>query len=83
LDVTRYPDHYNIHGQDLTPDLGILGAKDPVAIDQASLDLINENIPPGQPGLETIYGIDPAYPINYAEEFGLGRRDYNLDLIGD
>ena len=83
LDVSRYPDHYNIHDQDLTPDLGILGAKDPVAIDQASLDFINENIPPGQPGLETIYGIDPAYPIKYAEEFGLGRRDYNLDLLGD
>lgn len=83
LDVTRYPDHYLLNEQNITPDLGILAAKDPVAIDQASLDLINANISRDQPAFETVFGVDPAYPMKYAEEYGLGRRDYNLDLIGD
>lgn len=95
VDIGKYPDYYTLSDQNITPDLGILAAKDPVAIDQASLDLINQA--PGfivknaagncymtlnEPKFETIFGIDPAYPIKYAEEYGLGRRDYNLDLIG-
>lgn len=95
MDISKYPDYYTLSDQNLTPDLGILASKDPVAIDQASLDLINQApglmqkqaagycyIAPDEPKFEAIFGIDPAYPIKYAEEYGLGRRDYHLDLIG-
>ena len=83
LDIARYPDDYLLNEQNIAPDLGILASKDPVAIDQASLDLINASLAPDQAKFKTIFGIDPAYPIKYAEEYGLGRRVYNLDAIGD
>jgi len=95
IDISPYPDYYTLSDQNITPDLGILASKDPVAIDQASLDLINQApgfiqknaagycyMAPNEPKFETIFGIDPAYPIKYAEEYGLGRRDYYLNVIG-
>lgn len=95
LDVGKYPDCYTIGDQSITPDLGILASKDPVAIDQASLDLINKApgvvyrksqgydiLPPDSPKFDQIHGVDSSYPLHYAEDYGLGSRKYNLKMIG-
>ncbi|MHB9094023.1 MAG: DUF362 domain-containing protein [Eubacteriales bacterium] len=95
LDVGKYPDYYTVSDQSITPDLGILASKDPVAIDQASLDLINKApglvyqksrgyrmLAPDSPKFEEIHGVDTSYPLQYAEDFGLGLRKYNLEMIG-
>jgi len=40
--ITELCDCVNIHGEYLVSDIGILFSKDIVAIDRASIDLINE-----------------------------------------
>ncbi|WP_366921769.1 DUF362 domain-containing protein [Metallumcola ferriviriculae] len=68
-------------------DIGILASKDPVAIDQASLDLVNKS--QGLPGTRlehvgaadkfaAIHGIDGTVQLDHAEEIGLGKREYQL-----
>ena len=59
----------------ITEDIGILLSKDPVAIDKASLDLVSE-----ESGGEfaKINSTNNEHKINYAEEKGLGDKDYNL-----
>ena len=62
-------------GPTIIPDIGYLIADDPVAIDKASLDLINdvkENI------FQKVNGIDPYKQIKYGEEIGLGSSSYQL-----
>lgn len=83
-------DCYPFADAPIVPDIGILASRDPVAIDQASMDLVN-----AQPALETsclkgnplanidkvkaVYPhIDWAHQLQYAEQIGLGRRDYDL-----
>ncbi|MFZ5639106.1 MAG: DUF362 domain-containing protein [Bacillota bacterium] len=73
----------------IVSDIGILASKDPVALDQACVDLVNR-----QKGLEDSRlagftgqddkfsvlhpGIDWRVQLAYGEEIGLGTRDYNL-----
>jgi uncharacterized Fe-S center protein len=62
-------------GPIICPDIGYLVSDDPVAIDKASLDLINkvkENV------FEKINKIDPMKQIKYGEEIGLGSSLYQL-----
>lgn len=62
-------------GPIICPDIGYLVSNDPVAIDKASLDLINkvkENV------FEEINKIDPMKQIRYGEEIGLGSSSYEL-----
>jgi uncharacterized protein len=62
-------------GPVICPDIGYLVSDDPVAIDKASLDLINkvvENV------FLKINRIDPLKQIKYGEEIGLGSSSYQL-----
>ena len=60
-------------------DIGILVSNDPVAIDQACIDLVYACSDPGKPHLidriESRHGI---YTIECAEALGYGSRDYTL-----
>jgi uncharacterized Fe-S center protein len=73
-------------------DIGILASKDIVALDQASIDLVNrqEGLPESELGKRVpknkdkfmpIHNIDWEVQLKYAEQIGLGRRDYNLVKI--
>jgi uncharacterized protein len=83
-------DCYPFADAPIVPDIGIVASRDPVAIDQASVDLLN-----AQPILESsclrgvanahldkiraVYPkIDWAYQLEYAEQLGLGTRAYEL-----
>jgi uncharacterized Fe-S center protein len=71
-------------------DIGILASTDPVAIDQASVDLVNkepalpdsclkEGREAGSDKFGTLYPkTDWRIQLAYAEELGLGRREYTL-----
>ena len=63
-------------------DIGILASRDPVAIDQACVDLIYASKDPGRDHMveriETRHGI---HTIERAAELGLGSRDYELIRI--
>ena len=74
-------------------DIGILAAEDPVAIDQASVDLVNreegnkasrlqKNWNPGEDKFRAIYPeVDWSIQLAYGEEIGLGTRQYDLIRI--
>jgi uncharacterized Fe-S center protein len=74
-------------------DIGILSSEDPVAIDQASVDLVNgeagnrssklqKNWNPGEDKFRAIYPeVDWNIQLAYAEEIGMGTRDYELVKI--
>ena len=60
-------------------DIGILVSSDPVAIDQACIDLVYACSDPGQPHLiERIESRHGVYTIECAEALGYGSRDYTL-----
>ncbi len=76
----------------LVRDIGILASLDPVALDQACIDLVNrEKVLPNsrladkgeaKDKFRTLYpDIDWSRQITYAEEIGLGARKYELVTI--
>jgi len=62
-------------GPVICPDIGYLVADDPVAIDKASLDLINDIKPDV---FEKENRISPLQQIKYGEEIGLGSSSYKV-----
>ncbi len=86
-------DCYPYSDAPIVPDIGILASRDPVAIDQASVDLLN-----AQPALQSscigdhpeasrdkvraVYRkIDWQHQLQYGESLGLGSRAYGLVKI--
>lgn len=60
-------------------DIGILASLDPVAIDQACLDLVKNSDDPGKDHfLERVNSKNGFHTIEAAEELGIGSRDYEL-----
>ncbi|WP_028316277.1 DUF362 domain-containing protein [Desulfatibacillum aliphaticivorans] len=74
----------------IVPDVGILASTDPVALDKASLDLVNDQIGHQHdllkgnhdPGLDKFQGMRSYtkgnVQVSYGEEIGLGTQEYNL-----
>jgi len=94
LDVTPDCDCFPWSDTAIVPDIGILGTKDPIAIDQASVDLVNQmpGIPtsalssalePGGDKFQALFPqVDWSHQLAYGEELGLGSRRYKLVEIG-
>lgn len=61
----------------IIPDLGILASVDPVAIDQATLD-ITATGSQNDLGHISYPQLDPSIQLIHAEKIGLGSRDYQL-----
>jgi uncharacterized Fe-S center protein len=64
-------------------DIGILSSLDPVAIDQACVDLIYaaKNNPGQTHFLARLEGLNGVYTIDTAERLGVGSRSYELLYI--
>jgi uncharacterized Fe-S center protein len=74
----------------IVPDIGILASKDPVAIDTASFDLVNQqqgsaaslltaHHHPGGDKFKGVHALTDGYrQVQYAEEIGMGSREYEL-----
>ncbi len=70
--------------------IGVVASLDPVAIDQASADLVNQQaglphtalktgLAPGEDKFKGLYpDVDWTHQLAYAQEIGLGTRDYKL-----
>jgi hypothetical protein len=77
----------------IVPDIGILASLDPIAIDQASIDLVNrsrgnstsavgEKTGEGEDKIRAVYPeIDWEMQLEYGERLGLGTRAYRLVSI--
>jgi len=76
----------------IVPDIGILVSTDPVAIDQASVDLVEqaigtagsrgEGIGCGEEKFEALHGVKPSVAMRYSEKLGLGTQNYRLRTVG-
>jgi hypothetical protein len=74
----------------IVKNIGVVASTDPVAIDQASVDLVNAepalagsqleaNKQPGQDKFKGIYPkVDWEIQLEYAQQLGLGSRSYEL-----
>ncbi|HID11424.1 MAG TPA: DUF362 domain-containing protein [Candidatus Latescibacteria bacterium] len=75
--VTKGCDCFGDPGKPLFPDIGVLASQDPVAIDQAGLDLVEQET--GKSLSEWAYPqVDPTVQLEHAERIGMGSRDYEL-----
>ena len=76
-DMTRDCDCLAQKQEPLLPDLGILASRDPVAVDQATLDLTRERF--GRHLGEASYPeLDSGIQIEHGERIGMGSRKYRL-----
>jgi uncharacterized Fe-S center protein len=83
-------DCYGHSDAPIVPDLGILASTDPVALDQACADLVNQArglpdtamITGHAPGCDKFRGVHPKInweeQLEHGEKVGLGRRTYEL-----
>ena len=77
----------------IVQDLGIMASKDPVAVDQASVDMVNRQTAlegsalkshkgAGEDKFRALYpDVDWAVQLDHGEKIGLGSRDYELVTI--
>ena len=94
-DIAPACDCYDHSDRPIVRDIGILASTDPVAIDQASADLVNnepgnkdsaltKNYKSGEDKFRGIYPkIDWEVQLRYGEEIGLGTRKYELIILGE
>jgi hypothetical protein len=74
--------------------VGVLASTDPVAVDQAGADLVNQqralpdtvlttNLNPGEDKFRGLYpSVDWEHQLQYAQELGIGTREYKLIKLG-
>ncbi|MDR2395318.1 MAG: DUF362 domain-containing protein [Endomicrobium sp.] len=76
--ISKYCDCFSVpKNNPLMEDVGIVAGADPVAVDQASYDLINKSY--GKNFFKEIYPqINPIVQLQYAQDLGLGSREYTL-----
>ena len=61
-------------------DIGIVVSRDPVAVEKATIDLINEHT--GKDYFKHIWPeIDYTVQLNHAHEIGLGNLEYDLENV--
>lgn len=90
IDITPNCDCMGASDNSIVEDIGVLASFDPVAIDQASIDLVNkarrtENSVLKKGG-EDVFKVlhshtNPAHQITYGEKIGLGTTKYELVSI--
>lgn len=80
-DVSENCDCWNHNSEPIIPDVGVLASFDPVAIDQAAIDLVNQTegrLKSNDKFKEVWPNVDWSVQLKYAEEIGLGNRKYEL-----
>lgn len=92
-DVSPACDCMPVNDAPIVRNIGVVASTDPVAIDQASVDLVNSeaalpgscltvNTAPGEDKFKGIYPkVDWQIQLDYAQELGLGNKEYNLVRI--
>ncbi|MBU4078597.1 DUF362 domain-containing protein [Patescibacteria group bacterium] len=91
INITPDCDCWEWNDAPIVGDIGILASKDPIAIDQASVDLVNREQgiantrlqkPKAKDKFRAVFpGIDWSMQLAYGEQIGLGSRKYNLIKI--
>lgn len=80
MDITPVCDCYPYSGNPIAPDVGIMISADPVAVDFASYEKINEIA--GKKVFEEIHKkVDPLIQIKHGESIGLGSTKYSMIAV--
>ncbi|MCX8006867.1 MAG: DUF362 domain-containing protein [Coriobacteriia bacterium] len=92
MNVSPDCDCWHFSDASVVPDIGVLASDDIVAIDQAAYDLVaaapglagtrGGGTEAGEDKFARITGIDGTHVMRYAEQIGLGTRDYELVTVG-
>jgi uncharacterized Fe-S center protein len=77
-DLTPGCDCFNFSAERFVEDIGILAGRDPVAIDAATIDMINERMKINGRSINSIWGVNPWIHIEAARKIGCGSREYKL-----
>ncbi len=80
MQISPYCDCYGNNDRPIAPDVGIFASEDPVALDQACADAVIRSAG-RDPFRETHPEIDWTIQLSYAEELGLGTRNYLLETL--
>ena len=92
-DVSPACDCMPVSDSPIVRNIGVCASVDPVAIDQACVDLVNAeaalpgscldvNVAPGEDKFKGLYPkVDWTLQLIYAEKLGLGTREYRLEKI--
>lgn len=96
VEVTPDCDCFPWSDNPIVNNVGVLASRDPVAVDQAALDLVNrapglagsrlsaDALAPGADKFRDLYPkIDGTRQLSYAEAMGLGTREYRLIEVED
>lgn len=91
LDITPEDDERSWSDAPIVPDIGLLVSRDPVAIDQATVDLLQQapgiagtrlSDPLARDKLRAVHpSVDWEAQLQLAEEYSLGHRDYELMIV--
>lgn len=91
LEITADTDYGSGSDAPIAPDVGILASRDPVALDQASVDLFNQQAGAGEGRMahgetgDKLRALFPNAPwralLEQAEALGLGSREYELMVV--
>ena len=89
-DISPKCDCLSYNQSPIVNNIGVLASKNPVAIDQACADLVNQqqalpgtilktNLKPGEDKFKGLYpSVDWEHQLDYAQKIGLGTREYRL-----
>jgi uncharacterized protein len=80
FDMTKDCDCMGENQKPVMPDIGILASTDPVALDQATLDLTEKKFPASLVH-DNWPGLDPEIQLEHGERIGLGSREYELTAL--
>lgn len=75
--MTKDCDCFRDPGNPVVKDVGVLLCDDIVAVDKASLDLINEQ--EGRNAFKEINHHDPCLLVKESEKIGFGKKDYSIE----
>ncbi len=76
IKMTKDCDCMSKDSPSIHPDIGILASLDPVAVDKASVDLLNSDA--GRDIVRELYDFDWSTQLTHAEKIGLGFTEYEL-----
>ncbi len=76
LKITKNCDCMSKQQPNIVDDIGIIGSTDPVALDQASADLVIRKA--GRDVMKDGYDVDWSIQLEHGEKIGLGTRQYQL-----
>lgn len=92
-DVSPECDCHPYNDAPIVRDIGVVASRDPVAVDQASVDLVNQEpslpgsclapgLAPGDDKFKALFPkVDWTFQFDYAEQLGLGTRNYVLEKL--